>query len=174
MKDAREQTKTAANGGAGFAITSKKPPGVGPKPLREADADGVIFPDGFVMKETGLWLLPDGDGEPEWICAPFRIAAGTNDDGDQSFGLLLRWTDCNHRKHEWAMPKRMVHADGNPIAVELEDADRLRRVAQGARRAQAVPRRSAVHSSRALRRTRGMAWSHLRASERTRLRRGRI
>ena len=122
VKGVREQTKTAANGGAGFAITSKKPPGVGPKPPREADADGVIFPDGFVMKETGLWLLPDADGEPEWICSPFRIAAGTNDDADQSFGLLLRWTDCNHRKHEWAMPKRMVHADGNPIAIELEDA----------------------------------------------------
>ncbi len=91
------------------------------------DAAGVIWPDGFAMMDTGLWFQPplDRDGDlpdPVWIAAPFQVRAETNDDANQSFGLLLGWRDPNDGEHQWAMPKRMVHVEANAIAVELEDA----------------------------------------------------
>jgi uncharacterized protein (DUF927 family) len=112
---------------AGFGLSDKPPPGVIPKPAREPDANGVSWPDGFTMKKTGLWFQPPPDSkgdvpDPVWIAAPFQIRAETNDDANQSFGLLLVWRDPNDIEHQWAMPLRMVHADGNPIAVELQDA----------------------------------------------------
>jgi uncharacterized protein (DUF927 family) len=112
---------------AGFTITSQAPVGERSKPARRPDDDGVIFPEGFTMRASGLWYQPSPDAQgnapdPLWIAAPFQVRAETNGDADQDFGLLLRWTDPNGREHEWAMPRRMVHAEGNAIAVELEDA----------------------------------------------------
>ncbi len=132
VTEAREMAKAAATESAdadveehraGFTITSGAPVGAEPERARKPNANGVIFPANFAMKETGLWYQT-ADGEPPevWIAAPFQIVAGTNDDADQSFGLLLRWIDCNGHEHEWAMPKRMVHAEGDAIASELEDA----------------------------------------------------
>jgi uncharacterized protein (DUF927 family) len=111
----------------GFGLSDRPPPGAIPKPASEPDSNGVSWPDGFTMKKTGLWFQPPPDSkgdvpDPVWIAAPFQIRAETNDDANQSFGLLLVWRDPNDIEHQWAMPLRMVHADGNPIAVELQDA----------------------------------------------------
>ena len=37
-------------------------------------------------------------------------------------GLLLSWKDVNGNPHQWAVPLRLIHADGNAIALELQDA----------------------------------------------------
>jgi uncharacterized protein (DUF927 family) len=109
----------------GFDLESQPPPGARPK--RKPDADGVIWPWHFTMKEDGLWCQPqprNGGSEPEpvWIAARFQVVAETSDDTHHSHGLLLSWTDRNLHDHKWAMPRRMVHLEGNAIAVELEDA----------------------------------------------------
>jgi uncharacterized protein (DUF927 family) len=45
-----------------------------------------------------------------------------NDGSGGGWGLVLRWRDRDGRQHQWSVPKRLVHADGNAIAAELEDA----------------------------------------------------
>jgi uncharacterized protein (DUF927 family) len=124
-KEARQRARKDEES-KGFSIQGKPQR----RAARKPDKDGVIYPPDFVMKDSGLWLEPasgDDDGEdnapaPLWICEPFKIIAGTNDDENQNFGLLLHWTDCNGAPHDWAMPLRMVHADGNAIAGELQNA----------------------------------------------------
>jgi uncharacterized protein (DUF927 family) len=79
------------------------------------------------MKNSGLWHQPPAraDGtvpDPVWIAAKFEIVAETNDDTDHNHGLLLRWISRSGQRHQWALPQRMVHADGNAIAAELQDA----------------------------------------------------
>jgi uncharacterized protein (DUF927 family) len=79
------------------------------------------------MKNSGLWHQPPAraDGtvpDPVWIAAKFEIVAETNDDTDHNHGLLLRWISRAGHHHQWALPQRMVHADGNAIAAELQDA----------------------------------------------------
>jgi uncharacterized protein (DUF927 family) len=113
---------------SGFTVSSKPPVG---SAAGKPDADGAIYPDGFEMrtrgKKPGLWYQPSErpNGEvpdPVWVAAPFKVLAETNDDTDNSHGLLLDWTSSSGQPHHWAMPQRMVHADGNSIASELQDA----------------------------------------------------
>jgi uncharacterized protein (DUF927 family) len=117
-----------APGSSGFTIADAPEGGPVPKRLaRPPDANGAIFPKGFEMKVSGLWYQPlaRGDGEapdPIWVSAPFEVLAETNDDTDHNHGLLLRWSSRAAQGHQWAMPQRMVHADGNAIASELHDA----------------------------------------------------
>jgi putative DNA primase/helicase len=90
-------------------------------------AKAVILPHGFRLNNDGLWFQPapskkDAVPDPVWVCAALEIAAETADDTHHAHGLLLRWIDRNGFRHEWPMPRRMVHADGNLIAADLEDA----------------------------------------------------
>jgi uncharacterized protein (DUF927 family) len=118
-----------ASGSSGFTVTSE-PEGGAPVPnwpARMPDTNGAILPEGFEMKASGLWYQPRtrGEGEapdPIWVSAPFEVLAETNDDTDHNHGLLLCWSSRAGGKHQWAMPQRMVHADGNAIASELHDA----------------------------------------------------
>jgi uncharacterized protein (DUF927 family) len=85
------------------------------------------LPKGYNRAKGGIWFQPEpkSDGttpDPIWVCANLEIEAETNDDAHHAHGLLLRWTDRAGHLHVWAMPRRMVHADGNVIAAELEDA----------------------------------------------------
>lgn len=95
-----------------------------------ADAEKVTLPRGFSFNARGLWYQPPSPASGEaaaaaaavWICKPFEILARTSDDAHHNHGLLLQWSDADKERHSWAMPRRLVHADGNAIAAELEDA----------------------------------------------------
>jgi putative DNA primase/helicase len=87
----------------------------------------VQLPCNFFFDQHGLIYQPPPKGEresdePVWIAAPFEVIAKTSDEAGQSWGLLLRWLDRAGRSHEWAMPLRLIHSDGNTIASHLEDA----------------------------------------------------
>src|SRR5215472_14341281 len=91
------------------------------------DARGLVLPHGFSLNDRGLWYQPatraDGtDPDAVWVCAPVRIVARTSDDAHNSHGLLLRWSNIDGAEHTWPMPLRLVHAEGNVIAAELQDA----------------------------------------------------
>lgn len=108
--------------GAPFTIMDAPVPG-----LDSVAEGGVRLPSGFRLDASGLWYQPpprsDGtEPDPVWVAGPFRIVATTCDDAHHGHGLLLEWHDRTGHHHHWAMPKRMVHADGNAIAAELEDA----------------------------------------------------
>lgn len=89
-------------------------------------APNVQMPPGYFMTPAGLHFMPDSNGDmpapPIWIAAPFDVVAETNDGTGFGWGLMIRWQDRDNRKHEWAIPKRMVHGDGKDISGELEDA----------------------------------------------------
>jgi uncharacterized protein (DUF927 family) len=91
--------------------------------LKAAGTAGLVLPRGFKLNDDGLWFRKE-DEDASWVkvCEPFTVEAKTSDDRNRNHGLLLKWADCNGQQHTWAMPKRMVHADGNAIAAELEDA----------------------------------------------------
>jgi uncharacterized protein (DUF927 family) len=87
---------------------------------------GVVIPRGFELNERGLFYHPPSNGgEPApviWVCAPFEIVARTSDELHHNHGLLLHWIDHDGEQHTWAMPRELVHADGNAIAAALEEA----------------------------------------------------
>jgi putative DNA primase/helicase len=74
------------------------------------------------MEKDGLYFRKDDDPSPAFVAAPFKVVAETCDESGNGWGVLLRWKDRDNRPHQWAMPRRLVHADGNTIAAELEDA----------------------------------------------------
>ncbi|WP_308720892.1 DUF927 domain-containing protein [Komagataeibacter xylinus] len=89
-------------------------------------APNVEMPHGYYMNRFGLNFMPEATGDlppsPVWIAAPFDVVAETNDGTGQAWGLLIRWADRDHRPHQWAIPKKLVHGEGKEIAGELEDA----------------------------------------------------
>ncbi|MCL2429792.1 MAG: DUF927 domain-containing protein, partial [Alphaproteobacteria bacterium] len=87
----------------------------------------VVLPRGYVLNKRGLFYQPstsETGSAPDqvFVCAAFDILARTSDDAHQNHGLLLQWCDRDGEGHTWAMPRRLVHADGNAIAAELENA----------------------------------------------------
>jgi uncharacterized protein (DUF927 family) len=81
---------------------------------------------GFFATREGVWYQPPptrGRSDvPTWICAPFTVVAETADEAGGAWGLLLEWRDRDDRAHRWAAPRRLLHADGNQIAAELDHA----------------------------------------------------
>jgi hypothetical protein len=90
--------------------------------LKANKTAGLVLPRGFKLNNDGLWFRKDEDAVPIKVCAPFTIEARTSDDSHNNHGLLLKWIDHDDEQHSWAMPREMVHADGNAIAMELERA----------------------------------------------------
>jgi uncharacterized protein (DUF927 family) len=86
----------------------------------------AILPRGFTQDAKGIWYTAPGEDSDNprrtWVCAPLHVIAMTRDDAANNHGLLLRWTDPDGVEHTWAMPRELVHADGNQIARELERA----------------------------------------------------
>ena len=98
--------------------------------LAEAEeaTQAAEMPGRYSVNAKGVWFHPqankenDGQQEPIFISAPFEVVAETKDEAGGSWGLLLRWQDRDKQEHRWAMPRKLLHSDGNAIAAELEDA----------------------------------------------------
>lgn len=94
----------------------------------EPATQAAELPGAYSMDSHGVWFTPpankekDEQPDPVFISAPFEIVAETKDETGGSWGLLLRWFDRDKQEHQWAMPRKLLHADGNAIASELEDA----------------------------------------------------
>ena len=92
----------------------------------EHEGDAAELPRPFFVNHSGVWYRPAPDGNnaksPIWICAPFQVIAETADETGGSWGLLLAWRDRDSRAHQWAMPRKLLHAPGNDIAAALEHA----------------------------------------------------
>jgi putative DNA primase/helicase len=89
------------------------------------------MPDGYSIDGKGVWYHPpssppkvgrNSEPEPVFISGPFEVVAETKDDASGSWGMLLRWRDRDKQEHQWAMPRKLLHSEGNAIASALEDA----------------------------------------------------
>jgi uncharacterized protein (DUF927 family) len=95
-------------------------------------SDGAVvpgkadLPPHYIRAKGGIWFQPPDEGgtapDRVWICADLQFEAETSDETNNAHGLLLRFIDRADKPHEWAMPRRMVHSEGNVIAAALEDA----------------------------------------------------
>jgi uncharacterized protein (DUF927 family) len=87
----------------------------------------VVLPQGFAFRHDGLWFDPaptekNPDPSPIFVAAPFEVVGEAHDGSGNAWGVLLRWQDRDGGQHQWSVPKRLVHEQGNTIAAELEDA----------------------------------------------------
>ncbi|MGX9963140.1 DUF927 domain-containing protein [Roseomonas sp. F4] len=117
----------------GWDLADPLPAGASPELLSELlaeaqDADPPQLPPNFAFKNTGLWFDPGASLDEEvpaervFIAAPFEVVGEANDGAGQNWGLVIRWKDRDDRQHQWSVPKRLIHSDGNRIAEELEEA----------------------------------------------------
>jgi uncharacterized protein (DUF927 family) len=117
---------------AGWDVADALPEGVTVATLadmvREAPrGEAVKLPDGFRFTARGLFFdrqatERDPNPPPVFVAAPFAVVGETRSDAGEAWGVLFRWQDRDGHPHQWAIPRRLVHDQGNSIAAELEDA----------------------------------------------------
>lgn len=91
-------------------------------PLGRAATPKMKLPQGYMLKEDGIYFNPQGEGtRPFSVCGRFDIVAQTRDDLGNNWGLLLHWIDDDGRHHYWAMPMAMLAGDGGEIRAALLD-----------------------------------------------------
>ena len=76
----------------------------------------------FKPKEDGVYKLvenKDQETEWRWFCSSLEVAAVTRDHNGEAWGRLLIVTDRDDAKHEWAMPMKMLAADGATYREQL-------------------------------------------------------
>ena len=83
---------------------------------------GQMF-DPFTVDESGVWFCgADQDGKrkpPEWICSPLTVEAFTRDQDGGGWGYYLAFADPLGHQKNWAMPARMLSADGGEYRATL-------------------------------------------------------
>jgi putative DNA primase/helicase len=77
----------------------------------------------FTVDDSGVWFNgADQDGKrkpPEWVCSPLTVEALTRDQDGTGWGYLLAFADPLGHPRTWAMPARMLSADGGEYRATL-------------------------------------------------------
>jgi putative DNA primase/helicase len=88
--------------------------------VRSCDLDAI---DPFTVDDTGVWFWgADQDGKrkpPEWLCSRLAVKALTRDQDGSGWGYLLAFADPLGQVKTWAMPARMLSADGGEYRATL-------------------------------------------------------
>ncbi|MBE0587352.1 MAG: DUF927 domain-containing protein, partial [Hydrogenophaga sp.] len=92
------------------------PPGAPPGDPEEPGGKPAPDWDRFMVTDVGvLYQGVDRNGEPtkpEWVCSRLDVVALTNDQDGNGWGYLLNFNDPLGRHKQWAMPSRMLAAEG--------------------------------------------------------------
>ncbi|MDO8263716.1 MAG: DUF927 domain-containing protein [Gallionella sp.] len=79
--------------------------------------------DPFTVDDSGVWFVgADQDGKrkpPEWICSRLDVQARTRDQDGGGWGYYLSFCDPLGNVKQWAMPARMLSADGGEYRATL-------------------------------------------------------
>ena len=97
-----------------------------PKPDQSLPAMSPGIAECFKIKESGVWYHPPGAPDddlrsPIWICSPLEVTAVTRNTQGENWGRLVEFRDPEGRKHAWAMPMRLLQADGREYRAVLAD-----------------------------------------------------
>lgn len=88
-----------------------------------SDDDGGRAYEPFAADDSGVWFTgADQDGKrkpPEWICSPLTVEAFTRDQDGGGWGYYLAFADPLGHQKNWAMPARMLSADGGEYRATL-------------------------------------------------------
>lgn len=86
------------------------------------DDTGRAF-DVFAVNDDGVWHQGiDQDGKqksPEWICSRLDVEALTRDQDGGGWGYYVAFADPLGKVKQWAMPARMLSADGGEYRATL-------------------------------------------------------
>jgi putative DNA primase/helicase len=81
---------------------------------------GTAWPFGFDMRPEGLFKLPSKEGEnPQRLCGPFSVLGESRPEGNDAWGLLLRWLDRDGNPHEWIMPRALLAGEAAELRQRL-------------------------------------------------------
>ncbi len=98
--------------------TRRKPSGADSGPINTGRDH-----DPFTVDDTGVWFVgADQDGKrkpPEWICSRLDVQARTRDQDGGGWGYYLAFADPLGNVKQWAMPARMLSADGGEYRATL-------------------------------------------------------
>ncbi len=97
------------------------------KPRGSKSATSPSAPDQayepFTVADSGVWFIgADQDGKrkpPEWVCSRLDVEARTRDQDGGGWGYFLTFADPLGHKKQWAMPARMLSADGGEYRASL-------------------------------------------------------
>jgi uncharacterized protein (DUF927 family) len=96
----------------------------------------VQWPPGFEMRADGLYRLPTKDDQKaQRLCGPFEVLAETRPDGNDAWGLLLRWKDRDGFAHQWIMPRALLAGEAADLRARLAACGLDVSQSQGARAA---------------------------------------
>lgn len=126
--EAHQVEQTAAHAaqsskaGRGRASGQRKPneagTGTGPG---NGNSDRAYEP--FTVDDSGVWFTgADQDGKrkpPEWICSRLDVQALTRDQDGGGWGYYVSFADPLGKVKQWAMPARMLSADGGEYRAAL-------------------------------------------------------
>ena len=88
-----------------------------------SDGDSGRAYEPFALDGSGVWFTgADQDGKrkpPEWICSPLTVEAFTRDQDGGGWGYYLAFADPLGHPKNWAMPARMLSADGGEYRATL-------------------------------------------------------
>jgi putative DNA primase/helicase len=89
---------------------------------QSAASNGAAF-DRFTTDDSGVWFngvdQHGNEKPPTWICSPLRVEALTRDQDGAGWGYLLVFDDPLGNAKQWAMPARMLSADGGEYRATL-------------------------------------------------------
>ncbi len=124
--EAHQTAQTAAHaaqtGKAGkHSQKGKRKPGGANTGPGNADSDHAYEP--FTVDDSGVWFTgADQDGKrkpPEWICSRLDVQALTRDQDGGGWGYYVSFADPLGKVKQWAMPARMLSADGGEYRATL-------------------------------------------------------
>ena len=120
--EAHQPSQTAAQA-AQPSKADKPGPSKRRKPSGADNTDPDRIYDPFTVDDSGVWFTgADQDGKakpPEWICSPLQVEAHTRDQDGGGWGYYVVFADPLKVEKRWAMPARMLSADGGEYRAAL-------------------------------------------------------
>lgn len=100
----------------------KRSPSARREPSGDTGTAGRAF-DPFTVTDDGVWHEGhDQDGKrkpPEWVCSRLDVEALTRDQDGGGWGYYVSFADPLGNVKQWAMPARMLSADGGEYRATL-------------------------------------------------------
>ncbi len=90
--------------------------------LSPQDIGKRSVPDGFSLRDNGLFFFGADSDEPIEVCDALYVTAISRDDSNEKQGRLLEWYDKDGQHHIWNMAMKLLAGDGLEVRAHLMDS----------------------------------------------------